>query len=365
MRPRYLHFHRAVFGALVLLLLSAAWLLSAGNAKESPRPQREPRRVVTGRAAYGPSRPRFRAQGVTRARQRAELSFTVPGRLLSRLVQAGDRVSTGQLLARLDARSYDHGARAAEASARKAAAQLALKERDFARLDALASVRAISADQVDRVGGAVDAARASRDAADVQLQEAQGTLRETELRAPFAATVVAVHLEPGEFAAAGVPVIELSGEGGLEIEVDVPGRIASHLRAGEAAQVRFPLDPTLVATARITSISQGAAGRRRLFPVVVSVHAADVPHGSAAEVMLEFAASSDLTVPAAAIVAPAGVDASVFRVRAGRAERIPVRLGHLSGARVAVVGKLGAGDPLITAGYTGLIDGERVIEVAP
>lgn len=361
---RRLHLPRALFGAFILLLLSAG-LLSAGSAKESPRPQREPRRVVTGRAAFGPSRARFRAQGVTRARQHAELSFTLPGRLSSRLVQVGDRVSAGQLLARLDARSYGHGARAAEASARKAAAQLALNERDLARLDALASVRAISADQVDRIGGAVDAARASRDAADVQLEEAQRTLRETELRAPFAATVVAVHLEAGEFAAAGNPVIELSGEGGLEIEVDVPGRIASHLQPGNAAQVSFPLDPTLTASARIASISQSAAGRGRLFPVVVSVDAAGAQQGSAAQVILEFEAPPELTVPAAAVVAPAGIDASVFRVRAGQAERISVTLGHLSGARVAVVGQLAADDHLVTAGYTGLVHGERVIEVAP
>jgi len=363
MHPRHPHLNRAVV-ALILLVLSAG-LLSASNAKELSRSPREPRRVATGRAAFGASRSRFRAQGVTRAQQRAALSFTLPGRLLSRPVQAGDRVSAGQLLARLDARSYGHGAQAAEASARKATAQLALNERDLARLDALANAMAISADQVDRIGSAVDAARASRDAADVHLLEAQRTLRETELRAPFAASVVAVHLEPGEFAAAGTPVIELSGEGGLEIEVDVPGRIASHLRIRDTAQVRFPLDPARGATARITSVSERAAGRGRLFPIVVSVDAAGVQHGSAAEVMFEFEAPPDLTVPAAAIVAPAGVDASVFRVREGRAERISVALGHLSGARVAVVGELDAEDRLITAGYTGLIDGERVIEVAP
>jgi RND family efflux transporter MFP subunit len=362
---RHLVTNRAVWGALALLGLSAALMLPMGRAKEISRPEREVRRVTTDLATLGAGTSRFRAQGVTRARQRAGLGFTLPGRLLARPVRVGDRVSAGQLLARLDARGYDHGARAAEATARQATAQLTMHENDRARLDVLGSARAVSADQLDRIGSAVDAARATRDAAEVQLREAERTLRETELRAPFAATVVAVNLEPGEFAAPGQPVVVLSGEDGLEIEVDVPGRVASHLQTNDAARVRFPLEVGVEGTARITSVSESAAGTRRLFPIVVATEADGVQPGTAAEVVFEFAAAPQLTVPASAIVAPAGVDASVFRVRNGRAERVAVSLGHLSGTRVAVVGKLNPGDHLVTAGYTGLIDGETVIEVAP
>ncbi len=351
--------------ALAVIGLSAALLLPMGRAKEPSAPKRETRRVLTGSAAYGPSLSRFRSHGRTRASDRAGLAFTLPGRLMTRPVRVGDRVAAGQLLARIDAHGYDHGARAAEATARQAAAQLTLHENDSARLKVLGSAHAVSADKLERIGSAVDAARATRDAADVQLREAKRTLRETELRAPFAGTVVSVHLEPGEFAAPGQPIVVLSGGAGLEVEVDVPGRIAAQLRASSTAHVRFPLDADAEASGRVVSVGQSAAGPGRLFPVLVAIADAPVHPGSAAEVVFEYERASELTVPASAIVAPAGVAASVFRVHAGRAERVPVTLGTLSGTRVVVRGKLAAGERVITAGYTGLVDGERVLEVAP
>lgn len=355
--------NHVVAGALGALSLSAALLLPMGQAEELSTPKRELRRVTTAAAVHGPARSRFRAHGIARARNRAGLAFVQPGRLMVRPVRVGDRVVAGQLLARIDARGYDHGARAAEASARQAAVQLSQSERDQARLDSLGNAKAISKDQVDRIGSAVDAARATRDAAAVQLEEAQRALRETELRAPFAATVVSVHLEPGEFAAPGQPVIVLSGGDGLEVEVDVPGRVAAALRTNTEAQVRFPLDGDAAVTARISSVGESAAGPGRLFPVVLAMNAPMVHPGSAAEVLFDLLSESELTVPASAIVAPAGVDASVFRVREGRAERVPVALGQLAGSRVIVRGKLQPGEHVVTAGYTGLVDGERVIEI--
>lgn len=356
---------RVGLAALAVVGLSAALVLPMGRAKEPTAPKREIRRVTVDSAAHGATHARFRSHGTTRARERAGLAFTLPGRLMVRPVRVGDRVVKGQLLARIDARGYDHGARAAEATARQANAQLTLHETDSARLKVLGNAQAVSADQIDRIGSAVDAARATRDAADVQLREAQRTLRETELRAPFAATVVSVHLEPGEFAAPGQPVVVLSGDAGLEVEVDVPGRVAAHLNSESPASIRFPLDADTQVKGRVTSVGASAAGPGRMFPVIVALDDAPVNPGSAAEVTFEYEAAAELTVPASAIVAPAGVDASVFRVHAGRAERVPVTLGNLSGTRVVVRGKLKAGERVVTAGYTGLVDGERVEEVVP
>jgi multidrug efflux system membrane fusion protein len=295
------------------------------------------------------------------------LAFTVGGRLLVRTVRVGDHVEAGQLIARLDGRGYEHGAQAARATAQHAQAQLALSERDQARLSQLGDVRAVSRDQLDRIDTAVDAARANREAASVQLQEALREKRETELRAPFAGTVASIHLEPGELAAAGAPVVVLAGAGGLEVELDVPARIATRLDEGAAVSLHFPLDAEQDAQGQITQVGATTAGPGRLFPIIVALAEppANVRAGSAVDAIFEVPLSEALTVPARAIVAPAGTDPAVFRVRSGKAERVAVELGELLGTRVGVSGPLAPGDHVVVAGYTGLVAGERVEEIAP
>lgn len=354
----------SALGTLAVLSLALGF---PSSQAESRNIVRGPRKVEVSTVAWSQGKARFRAHGFVKARDRAALSFTVPGRLVTRPVRVGDRVAKGALLGRIDPRGYDHGARAAAASARQAKAQLAMNEIDRDRLASLEAARAISRDQVEHIGTAVDAARATRDAAEVQLREARRTLRETELRAPFSGVVVAVMLEPGEFASPGHPVIILSGDAGLEIEIDVPGRIADRLEVGQGGVARFPLDSDAAATARIVTVADSAAGPGRLFPVLLALEpgtASEVRPGSAAEVTFEVGVPRELTVPAGAIVAPAGVDAAVFRLRGGAAERVPVALGALHGTHVAVAGDIREGEQVIVAGYTGLVPGEPV-EVAP
>ncbi len=356
-----------ILGVLACVALGLVALSTDGRASEAGRRERPARRVTTAAVQLGPTTQVFRAHGAARARDRAMLSFTVPGRLVARPVRVGDRVEAGQLLARIDGRGFGHGARAAAATARQAEAQLSMQERDRQRLTELDAAEAVSKAQIDRIGTAVEAARAQRDAADVQRLEAERNLRETELRAPFAGTVVAVKLEVGEFAGPGQPVIVISGDAGLEVEVDVPGRIARSLRPGAKAELRFPLDTSRAAQGRVLSVALSAAGPGRMFPVIVTLEDdLDLIHpGSATEVRFELTSEPLLTVPASAVVAPAGVDAAVFRVTEGRAERVFVELLRLLGERVAVRGELRHGDRVITAGYTGLVDGERVEEAKP
>jgi RND family efflux transporter MFP subunit len=359
---------RWISGLLAAGLLGIAFGYPAGQAKSEKTPVRSPRRVETARVKESPGRARFRAHGVVRAQDRAALSFTVPGRLLTRPVRVGDHVQAGALLARIDGRGYDHGARAAEATARQAEAQLALQERDRLRLETLEQQKAVSRDQLERLGSAVDAARAGRDAAEVQQREAQRNLRETELRAPFAGVVVAVLLEPGEFAGPGHPVLVLSGDGGLEVEVEVPGRVTERLSTGDSASVRFPLDAEGSAVGNVVSVSVSAAGPGRLFPVLLTFARDAVPGvhpGSAAEIEFALRAPVELMVPASAIVAPSGVDAAVFKLVDGSVERVPVELGALYDDHVAVRGALAKDEQVVVAGYTGLVPGEQVEQVTP
>lgn len=333
----------------------------SGKAKTPAGLPRGPRKVQLAPVEWSAGQRSFRAFGLTRPRDHAALSFTVPGRVKKRLVDVGDRVTQGDLLVQLDAKAYQHGARIASASAEQARAQLSLTQSEHSRISQLSTAQALSTAQLEGATTALAAAHAGREAARAQLREARRHVREADLRAPFAGVIVALPIQPGEYALPGQPVVVLSGDGELEVEVEVPGRIADRLRRDVDVTVRLALDGERELKARVASVAS-ATSQSGLFPVrlVLTEQAAGVRPGAAVEVLLQTQEPRELTVPAAAVVAPSGVDASVFRVRDGVASAVPVGLGAMFGSRIGVRGDLEPGDQVVVTGYIGLVSGERV-----
>jgi len=180
------------------------------------------------------------------------------------------------------------------------------------------------------------------------------------MEAPFSGTITAVMLEPGEHAQSGTPVLEISGDGAIELRVEVPESVVSSLRKGQPASVDLPFAGTSTA-GQITSVARAALGPGRLFPVIVALEPApSLAAGISAELLLETATKQALTVPMRAVVNPGSSWPAVFVVRAGQARRVPVELGHLVGERVAVVGDLALGEQVVVAGHTQLADGDAV-----
>jgi len=232
---------------------------------------------------------------------------------------------------------------------------------------------------------------AAEDAAAARLRESERLLAETGLRAPFDGTVTRVHYEPGEFAAAGQPVITLSGDGDVELEVEVPESVVGRIRVGDPATISMPVLGGLSVPGRITSVGLTAAGSGRLFPVVATLEPEesfgrrasgragspspvagegrgegfwrrDMPRtGVTAELVLRLTSDDMLAVPVEAVVNPGGRHPSVFRVADGDVvDKVPVDVESLLGDRVAVRGDLDAGQRVVVGGQRGLLDGERV-----
>jgi RND family efflux transporter MFP subunit len=302
-----------------------------------------------------------RFAGVTRAMDRAALSFTVGARLATRPVDIGDRVRSGQVLARLDARELQNAADSAAAALAETEARLAQVERDRQRVQRLAASRAATTEEVEQVTAAAAALASARDAAMARAKEARRLLAEATLVAPFAGTVTAVHLEPEEMATPGRPVVEVSGDGAVEVQVGVPESLLRHLREGEAVTVELPLAERHSVQGEIRSLGRAAVGAGQLFPVLLSLEAAPgLVAGMTAEVLLTVRSSEALTVPLEAVINPGGRSPAVFRLEDGHAHKVAVTIEALSGERVAVQGSLRAGDEVVVTGQGALLDGEAV-----
>ncbi|MCA9667620.1 MAG: efflux RND transporter periplasmic adaptor subunit [Myxococcales bacterium] len=314
------------------------------------------RRALPERLAYA---------GITRGTKRALLSFTVGGRLVSRPVRVGDRVRRGQLLARLDAAAYVNQSSSARALLGELDVRIGQLERDQRRVRALSAQGAATQEEREKVEAGLRALRAKRDAARVRQREAGRALREAHLSAPFAGVVTRVFVERGETVGGGRPVIALSGAA-IEVEIELPGSAAARFRADAKVSVDLPLLGRRGLEARVTSF--GASGSPlpgRLFPVIVTLAPAPgVVAGLAAEVHVTLGGEPQLVAPIEAVVDPSGRDASVFRVRGGVAERVPVDVLRLGDGEVSlrVRGRsLGVGDEVIVEGQLSLLDGDRVV----
>jgi len=343
-----------ILGAAVVL---AAW--PEGNEATASR-STGPRPVQVATVISTSIDRSVRLPGVTRAADRATLSFAVPARLASRPVEVGDSVATGQVLATLDDHEYRLAERAAAAALTELEVRLAQARRDEQRVESLAAARAATAEEVEQIQAGTAALEAAHDAAAVRLDDTRRLLQESKLKAPFAGTITSVRLEPGEWASPGLPVVELSGSGVVEVVVEAPETVRSRVREGQEVQVELSfLDR--IAMGNVTAVASAAGGAGRLFPVTVTLEPTPgLVDGLSAEVVLSLITESRLTVPLSAVLNPGSSRPAVFRIGDGHAERVEVELGHLVGDRIGIHGALTEGDQVAVAGHTALADDDAV-----
>ncbi|MCB1033170.1 MAG: efflux RND transporter periplasmic adaptor subunit, partial [Acidobacteria bacterium] len=232
------------------------------------------------------------------------------------------------------------------------------------RVEALSAAGAATQEELEQVRAAADSLAAGRDAASAQVAEAQRRLREARLLAPFSGIVTEVLKEAGEYVSAGTSVLELSGDGPLEVEIGVPEGLLPSLTVGSEAAIELPLASSRRLPGTLRSIGR-AAGSGSLFPVVVRLEeGSDAAAGMTAEIVLVADGGSVTTVPLRSVLNPGGSRPVVFRLREENAEQVPVEIDRLIGDRVAVRSSLEPGDRVVTEGHFGLVDGDRV-EVRP
>lgn len=351
-----------IVGIAMLCAAAVLWVWPKGQEAAIHHPAVH--RVETDTVRQLETRRTVRLSGVTRAVQRAALSFAVPGRLIRRPVEIGDSVRRGQPLAELDAREYNNAETTARAAMAELEVRLAQSLRDRRRIERLAAAKAATAEELEQIVAASEALQAGVNAAKARLADARRVEGEARITAPFSGSVTAVWAEPGEWVSPGKPVVQLSGDGDIELKVDVPESIVSRLSVGDEVTVALPFDGHRHTVGRIGSVARAAAAVGRLFPVVVHLAPRqNMVAGMTAELIVSLDAQPAMTVPLGAVLNPGSSTPGVFCVRRQRVHWVPVRLGELTSGRIAVNGDLKPGDQVVVSGHTRLADGNAV-EVA-
>lgn len=294
------------------------------------------------------------ATGTLGAKEDLALGFKIGGVVARVLVNEGDRVRAGEVLAALDMGEIEPAVTRARAAAEKA-------ERDRARVERLYADSVATRTQLDDATTGRDAARAEYDAAVFNRRHAT-------IVAPADGVVLRRLAEPGVVMAPGTPAVVLASHArGQVVRIGLADRDVVRLREGDAASVRFEAYPDRRFEGRVTEIGAAADPATGTYRVEVTLAGVEaLASGLVATVELHPRSDTAVSlVPVEALLEAHGDDATVYSVSADgqRAERHAVKVAFMAGERVALRSGLEGVAAVVTAGAAKLDAGDRV-EVA-
>lgn len=145
--------------------------------------------------------------GFVEAQQQANITANVSGKITSKNFNGGDWVEAGQVLFSIDQRTYRANVLNAQAGVASARTELARLETDAQRYAKLYEQHAVSRQAYDLALAQRDRAEAAVKAQEALLENAQISMGDTEVRAPFAGKISTGDLSVGNYVTAGQTVL--------------------------------------------------------------------------------------------------------------------------------------------------------------
>ena len=374
---------RAVPGVLTLLLVLAVWRWWQGPQLEAYAVQSRPlvqTVVATGRVANV---------------SRVQVGSEITGVLVERKVQEGDRVQPGDVLAVLRAddlsaalkqaeaglaQLQQSGRPQAQAALRQAEAQLSQTRREAERRRTLLDSQLIARETYELAVEAETVARAAAEKArlsaaslaagnpdEVQARQrvaaARAALDKTLIRAQAAGTVLTRDAEPGDTIQPGRILFEIASDGPTELRVPIDEKNLEVLALAQPAQCVADAFPARPFPATVNFISPGVDAQRGSVDVRLEVD--PVPdylrQDMTVSVNIETGRRAQaLVVPNDALSGADRGQGTVWRVRSGKAERTPVKLGLRGTTLTEVTSGLRAGDWVLADAGADVQEGQRV-----
>lgn len=367
--------------------------------------------------------------GRVQATTAADLAFRVSGPLVELPIQAGQAVEEGDIIARIDERDFqtkrDQVAGALEeAKSQLSAMQSGAREEDIAVLEAaLTSAKAVLSEaqtqferltellsedvgtraRVERQEKSRDVARADVQAAEqrlvagvegarqedldamnarieglqAQLNEADNSLADATLRAPYKGVIALKYVSNRENIRANQPIASLQDLSAIEIDIQISesamARASSTLTITELAEalemiVEFPAFPGETFPAALKNYEVQADPVTQTFTVTLIMSPPPgIQPGMNARVYGSVRAGvaiygANLVIPVPAVFSDASNKSLVWIVEpeSSRVQKRPVEMGSLSGGNVEILSGLSIGDTIATSAANSLREGMKV-----
>lgn len=342
--------------SFALSAAAAASLLLAA-CSEPAAPAAAPKPVFVTTVASSKLTPTRAFTAVVRARVETDLGFRTGGKVVERLVEVGDAVKVGQVLARLDTADYGLAASAAGDQVQAALVDAQQAASDEARFRRLLADGSVGAADHERQKARADAAAARLDQARRQLEVARNREGYATLVAPYAGVVTTLHFERGQVVAEGQPVLSLARDGEREVIADLPEEWIGRVRTLTASATPWH-EGKSPAPLVLREVSPMASARGRTF----RVRYAAAPQSRARIAALPLGSTLQLNLSAPPSAGPAATVLPVTAlVKASGAAGVWMLNDKGAGLVFMPVQVVGADDA--TVEVTGLVAGSRVVSV--
>ncbi len=294
----------------------------------------------------------YAADAVVEAVRQAVVAAQLSGTVTQILVDAGDRVKKGQVLARIDTRETDAQLAASRAGVAQADALLAQARLNLDRTKSLLAKNFVSQAALDKAESDYAAARAAADAARAGQSQADTARSFAELRSPLDGVVTRRLMEPGEVAAPGRGVVAVHDPSALRAVGNLPQFVLPKAAGATRARVELPQLARTVASTHVTILP---AADPRLLSTQIR---ADLPSdastytapGAAAKILVSIGRARKLVVPETAFVRRGELTAVYVLSADGKPQLRQIRVGESVGdGSVEVLAGLSDGDRVLSA----------------
>ena len=342
------------------LILAAALLLAACGRSEAPRePARGPD-VKTALVAMRDVELTYSAEAVIEAVRQSTVSAQVAGRIVELRFDVGDYVKKGEVIVRIDERAAAQAVEASEAQVRQAEAELRNARAQYERSKQLVAQKFLSEAALDKVESDYKAAQARLTALLAGASQAQTERGFATIVAPYSGVVSARHVELGEMAVPGKPLMTGFDPGTLRVTATVPQAQIGAIQASGKARIEIPSLGKWIEAKRVT-IVPSADPRTHTTQVRLELPAEvrGVYPGIYARAHFIVGREPRLLVPRAAVVQRSEVVAAYVVGADGSLQLRQIRLGSASDERSVEVlaglrpGELVAIEPLKAAAQSG------------
>jgi RND family efflux transporter MFP subunit len=179
----------------------------------------------------------------------------VPDRIERILVDVGDRVGQGAVLARVRATAIEQSLRQAESALVAARAQEANVRLDYERSKRLFNEKALSQQQLDGITTQLEAVTAQREQAEAMVRTATSQLHDAQITAPIAGIVAVRSCEEGDMASPAQALFTIVRMNRVKAAFDVSESEIGFLKTGQSAEVRVKSYPDRIFNGKIAEIS--------------------------------------------------------------------------------------------------------------
>jgi membrane fusion protein (multidrug efflux system) len=339
---------RSGLPALLSVLLLGACQSEQSSEGEKSEDESPPVPVETSAPVRGDVYAMYTGTAPIEAFAEADVIAKVGGEVRELLVEEGDEVSKGQILARLDGERLRLELSESEARLRKL-------QRDYERNIDLKAKGLISDGDFEKIKYEMEALEAAFNLASLELDY-------TQIRAPIAGVVAQRFVKLGNTINDGDALFRVTSLDPLVAYLHVPEREYRNIVPGQPVGIEIDAlsgDPIVAVVSRVSPIVDPQTGTFKI-TVEIADEKRRIKPGMFGRIGVVYDVHNDaLQIPRSAIVENQG-ETSVFIVEGDRAVRRPVQTGYGNRGMVEIVSGLDDGEQVVTVGQASLKQDSRV-----